>query len=616
MTLLNQIGSRMVEFHRFGGQRAKQLDPSNEYIRTAGFDETVSVVRPSVDQEGSLDLLYLLRYQTGVPPQQVKDAQAKLGGYATAFLPSIPLGGKGLVQIDLVSNAAELWAFPFEACYEANSSWLDKVDSGVVITRRIRGGFSDEALPWPDRPRVLFAHAPADSDLQQSLIDNHANALREALQPWSRGAAVDDSLLRVAEVVGLKALAKAREEFNPSYVHLLAHGALTAPTGPGRPHPNWGLRLGFCGEDGVAPEEVAKVLAPNAGVPLVVTIAACDSANQTELTYTNYSVAQELHRLGVPVVVASQLPLTMAGSVTMAREFYRCLLEGEDVRRALHAMRVALHKDTNAGHDWLSLVGYVRLPPEGYARYLHEFGLRVELGMLKAQQDRADSLTKSGGTALEFDGIELQLRKRIAALTTRYKELDGSNQRLVDEAQGLLASANKRLAELLFTRAEQLRDRRDLDLAASREALNQSLARYGAAYGRNINHWLGIQLLALQAALTGRFGNPNDWSIVFRAAEIARDADERDFWACGTLAETYLLAPIAGAPKQLDAAGDALDLLRKRAKGHRDEQFAIDSTRRQLKRYVSWWTNANGFFPAPAQTDLSDDANQLIKRLA
>jgi hypothetical protein len=216
MTLLNQIGSRMVEFHRFGGQRAKQLDPSNEYIRTAGFDETVSVVRPSVDQEGSLDLLYLLRYQTGVPPQQVKDAQAKLGGYATAFLPSIPLGGKGLVQIDLVSNAAELWAFPFEACYEANSSWLDKVDSGVVITRRIRGGFSDEALPWPDRPRVLFAHAPADSDLQQSLIDNHANALREALQPWSRGAAVDDSLLRVAEVVGLKALAKAREEFNPA----------------------------------------------------------------------------------------------------------------------------------------------------------------------------------------------------------------------------------------------------------------------------------------------------------------------------------------------------------------------------------------------------------------
>jgi hypothetical protein len=347
----------------------------------------------------------------------------------------------------------------------------------------------------------------------------------------------------------------------------------------------------------------------------VVTFAACDSANQTELTYTNYSVAQELHRLGVPVVVASQLPLTMAGSVVMAREFYRYLLEGGDVRRALHAMRVALRSDASSGHDWLSLVGYVRLPPEGYARYVLEFGLRAELGMLDAQQKRADRLTTNGGDASEFDGVERQLCKRIAALITRCRDLDGSSQHLVDESHGLLASANKRLAELLFTRAENLRDRRDLDLAASREALSQSLACYRAAYRKNIqNHWLGIQLLAIQAALVAQFENPNDWNIVHRAAELARDADEKNFWACGTLAESHLLAPIAGTPKQLDAAGDALDLLRKRARGHKGEQFAIDSTRRQLKRYVSWWTNANGFFPA--RTDLSNDANQLIERLA
>jgi hypothetical protein len=44
----------------------------------------------------------------------------------------------------------------------------------------------------------------------------------------------------------------------------------------------------------------------------------------------------ELHRLGIPVLLASQLPFTMAGSVVMAREFYRYLLEGDDVRRALH----------------------------------------------------------------------------------------------------------------------------------------------------------------------------------------------------------------------------------------------------------------------------------------
>ena len=59
-----------------------------------------------------------------------------------------------------------------------------------------------------------------------------------------------------------------------------------------------GLRLGFPEEAGVPPEDIAKVLALDAGVPLVVTLAACDSANQTELTFTNYSLAQELHRLG------------------------------------------------------------------------------------------------------------------------------------------------------------------------------------------------------------------------------------------------------------------------------------------------------------------------------
>jgi hypothetical protein len=254
------IGSRMVEFHRFGGQRARLLAPDNEYIRTAGYDEPASVVRPCVDQEGSLDLLHMLRYHAGVTEDEVRHAQAELGLYATAFLPSIPFGGERLVQIDLVSNAAELWAFPFEACYWANPSWLASADSGVVLTRRIRGGFSDDALPWPDQPRVLFAHAPADCDLQQSLIDDHENALRAALQPWSRGGAVDE--LRVDEVASLNELAKVRVEFNPSYVHLLAHGALTAQVGAGRPKRNWGLRLGFCGEDGVAPEDVAKVLAP------------------------------------------------------------------------------------------------------------------------------------------------------------------------------------------------------------------------------------------------------------------------------------------------------------------------------------------------------------------
>jgi len=615
MTQGNRIGCNMVEFHRFGGELTQRLAPDNQYIRTAGWDEPASIVRPCLDEERSLDLLFRLRYQPRVAQEEVRAAQAELGHCATAFLPSLPSSAERLVQIDLVSNAGELWAFPFEACYSANPSWLGSTDEGVVLTRRIRGGFSDDALPWPDQPRVLFAHAPVTEDLPKSLIDEHETALRDALEPWSRGGAVGENLLRVEDVASLEALRKARNDLKPSYVHLLAHGALTPRVGAGRPKPKRGLRLGFIGEDGVPPEEIAKALGPDAGVPLVVTLAACDSANQTELTYTNYSIAQELHRLGVPVVLASQLPLTMAGSVVMAREFYRYLLEGDDVRRALHAARVALRGATDAGHDWLSLVGYVRLPPEGYARHLAEFGLRAELGMLDAQQERADRLSLEGGEAAEFYEVETQLRKRIAALIARRNDLGGASQHLLDESHGLLASANKRLAELLFTRAGKLGDRSDRDLSGNREALDHSLACYRAAYCDNIqNHWLGIQLLALEAALHGKFENPSDWNIVRRAAELARDANEKNFWACGTLAETHLLAPVAGEPRQLDIAQRDLDDLRTRAKDDKSEQFAIDSTRRQLNRYVTWWTNGNGFFPG--RPDLSNDAKQLIGRLA
>ena len=162
---------------------------------------------------------------------------------------------------------------------------------------------------------------------------------------------------------------------------------------------------------------------------------------------------------------------------------------------------------------------------------------------------------------------------------------------------------------------EPRRDRRDHDFTASRDALTRSLACYRAAYCDNIqSHWLGVQMLALEATLQGHFENTNDWQIVRRAAELARDANEKDFWACGTLAEGHLLGVIAGAPKQLDAAAAALDLLRTRARGDKSEQFAIDSTRRQLNRYVMWWTNKNGFFPGI--TDLSNDAKQLVERLA
>jgi hypothetical protein len=42
--------------------------------------------------------------------------------------------------------------------------------------------------------------------------------------------------------------------------------------------------------------------------------------------------------------------------------------------------------------------------------------------------------------------------------------------------------------------------------------------------------------------------------------------------------------------------------------------FAIETTIRQLDRYCTWWTQANGFFPGAA-SDLSLPAAELSKAL-
>lgn len=50
---------------------------------------------------------------------------------------------------------------------------LANADRGVVITRRIRGDFSADAVAWPERPKVFFLHAPATRDLESALIEEH-----------------------------------------------------------------------------------------------------------------------------------------------------------------------------------------------------------------------------------------------------------------------------------------------------------------------------------------------------------------------------------------------------------------------------------------------------------
>jgi CHAT domain len=617
------IGSTTIEFHRFGGAPGVLLKDA-KYIRTCGYQKAADEVVVRIEPRELRRSLNRLRYGFTRTTKSEADAQQLLGAEADNFLPESQIfadGRTALHQVDIVTHASELRAYPFEAIYANESrAYLESPDKGMILTRRIRSEFSYTVPPWPEVPSVLFVHAQVDHDLSQELIDEHRLALSEALAPWGNPQDLEKrNLLVVREIDSVEALALARKLASFSYIHILAHGARMAEEDMEEHETEWGLRLGRVDTDAVSPKAIADALKPINEHPLVVTLAACDSGTAERPELGNSSLVETLHRNGIPVVVASQFPLTKPGSITLTKEFYRPLLSGADVRIALHAARVALREEARQvderRHDWLSLVGYVRLPAEGYSQYLRAFGLRVQLHMLEAARKDAESLFAEIPPPREtFDRVESRLHKRIMQLQSRKEELSGNQDRELEaECAGLLASGSKSLAELRFVQARQFPEEKGRFDSLSRATLEDSLKWYSETYRRDLSrHWHGIQKLALEVALTGRISDPTELMFIRRVAQNACDENQNEYWACGTLAEAILLGALTPEGLDLTSARAALNLLRERsARNANDNGFAVKSARRQFERYVTWWTKGNGYFPE-RESDISAHAQALV----
>jgi hypothetical protein len=617
------IGSTTIEFHRFGGEPGVLLK-DNKYIRTCGYQRAADEVVVRLEPRELRRSLNQLSCGFNRTTESETAAQRLLGMEAGNFLEEsqiFPDGRAALHQVDIVTHASELRAYPFEAIYANESdAYLKSPNKGMILTRRIRSEFSYAVPPWPEVPSVLFAHAQLDHDLSQDLIDEHRLALSEALAPWGNPEDLEKKkLLVVCEIDSAEALAQVRTLANFSYVHILAHGARVTEDDMEESETEWGLRLGRADAAAASPKAIAEALKPINEHPLVVTLAACDSGTADRPELGNSSLVETLHRNGIPVVVASQFPLTKPGSVTLTKEFYRSLLSGADVRIALHAGRVALREEARRvderRHDWLSLVGYVRLPAEGYSQYLRAFGLRVQLHMLEAARKDAESLFAEDPPPRDtFDKVESRLRERIMQLQGQKEALSGDQERALQaECVGLLASASKSLAEVRFMQAGRFPEEKAHFESLSRTALEDSLKWYSQTYRRDMSkHWHGIQKLALEAALTGRISDPMELMIVGRVAQIAVDEYQDEFWACGTLAEAILLGALVSEGFDLARAQIELSRLCERsAKDVKDNGSAVKSTRRQLARYVTWWTKKNGYFPG-RESDISAHAQALV----
>ena len=221
-------------------------------------------------------------------------------------------------------------------------------------------------------PRILFATAD-DRDFPPNTVEAHLLALRRALEPWAyqdtKAWSPPAYPIDVIEQVSVEKIRERCLEQDYTHVHILAHGA---PIDSGN-DVRFGLRLHSPDNPGkrvvATGEQLAHALLPSrsrkgASDPVLVSLASCESANQTAVITPGGSIAHQLHHMGVPWVVASQFPLTVLGSVVLAEDLYDELLQGTDPRIALHRVRQHLAIRFGDRHDWATLVAYASFPTD------------------------------------------------------------------------------------------------------------------------------------------------------------------------------------------------------------------------------------------------------------
>ncbi|OJH38339.1 CHAT domain-containing protein [Cystobacter ferrugineus] len=271
--------------------------------------------------------------------------------HETALEEALALGRE--VHLSFRSAAAELYALPWELLtLRGSGQTLGELPGCSLRYEWPRPKEASRAVLPAQGGRLLFAWSAAGGLVP---ADAHGRALMEAC---ARGDVPFEPSRDVLGHVSLQALAEALKAAHEpiSVLHILCHG--------GRVGDTYGL-LWNPAREGGKPELVdgarlRQVLAPYAGTLRMVVLSACRSGGGGALGSHLGSVAQELHRVGIPAVVASRLPLSVAGSTRLTQVLYGELLGGPcSLERALGEARRQLALE-GRGLDWASLQLYAR----------------------------------------------------------------------------------------------------------------------------------------------------------------------------------------------------------------------------------------------------------------
>ena len=462
-----------VEFLRPGPPQNQLLSPLTQYLAVCG-DAGAGIMTVPYEHATFERKLKELRYETGDPGDRLAmlhDVGVDMG----RILGSVP-GLPGslttdpnqeglLVHLRLTLSASELALLPFEFAKvpvgpnSTTESWLAiQTRPPVAVTRHIRT-VSPEGVVWPHQPRILFVAGDPDT----IPFREHRDALVGAIQPFMCPGRDDpvksaDStreqfgeLLTILVNPTLIDVLRECRETRYTHVHLLSHGDFDDAA-----RDSYGLVLrGSDGEsDVVSGERFSSALTTvdNGRIhrPTVITVASCDSGNVGSVVRPGASFAHALHQGGVPLVVASQFPLSIEGSVPLVATLYRGLLWGGNPLLLLQQIRAELHaRYTSRWHDWASLVVYEALP-QTLAEQLDRARYFQARRAVDAALERIDLSVQAGdGSVLNKSSVPSD-----TAIAHAITHLPVDGQFGV-ECIGLRASARKRLAHAAFALAAE-----------------------------------------------------------------------------------------------------------------------------------------------------------------
>ncbi len=574
-----------VELLRSGPSHNQLLSPLTLYLGICDEAEAGLVSLP-FEHHRFLRRMAVLRYDAAAPDADKLPELREMGVEMAKVLGSIPRlpgalaadnGGRDtLVHLRLVLTAAELALLPFELAKmplgptQCAESWLALQSRvPVVVTRRTRNVAARD-FQWLKEPRLLFVSANADPKAPDSVpFAEHRSALIAAVRPFLFPDDRQPELsqdgrreqfgcrLTILQQPRIDELVAECRRHRYTHIHVLAHGDTDATMGDR----SFGLRLHP--RDGViSGERLASAITCMAEGrihrPDVVTLATCDSANNVEAVLApGASIAHVLHQAGVPLVLASQFPLSKSGSVLVAREFYSGLLWGEHPWVLMHRVRMALHGTQGAGdHDWASLVVYEALELDAYKLDQGRYN-QCHQAMLAAwlDDDGVEDELDDGGPAGAGAGLiagdwkasvvieRLPVDSKYFGMRALALRADGRLQNAID-CLHIIDKKRRRYdpeGEYAARVADSCRWMEDA-IDDYEAAVNGFLVKDGQ--GMNAPYRSLVALLRLRTVL-GRPSRPGSWETALfwveaTLRELPDDGDERA-WALACLCELHLL---------------------------------------------------------------------------